>query len=63
MHLDTIVAIAKALHVLIDSFIADYTNSNGESNLKIIPNDIRGIASRQLDMLKENIAIIKKFDK
>ena len=63
INLDIIAAIAKALHVPIDSFIADYTDSNDESNLKMILDDIRGMTPRQLDMLKENIATIKKFDR
>lgn len=63
LHLDTIAAIAKALHVPVDSFIADYANSNDENNLKMILDDIRGMTPRQLDMLKENIATIKKFNK
>ena len=60
--LDTIYAISLALHISIDMLVADYDNSNDEANLKLILDDIRGLNAKQLKMLRENIATIKKFD-
>lgn len=60
--LDTIYAITTALHISIDTLIADYDNSNDEANLKLILDEIRGMNHKQLKMLRENIATIKKFN-
>lgn len=60
--LDTIVAIAKALNVSIDCLVADYSDSADESNLHSIIEEIRGMSPKQLDMLRDNIAIIKKYN-
>ena len=62
IRLDTIYAITTALHISVDTLIADYDNSNDESNLKLILDDIRGMNAKQLKMLRENIATIKKFN-
>ncbi|MBQ2841269.1 MAG: helix-turn-helix transcriptional regulator [Oscillospiraceae bacterium] len=59
--LETIAAIAKALQVSIGYLIADYDNSEDESNLKLILDDIRGMTPKQLNMLRENIETIKKY--
>lgn len=58
----TIVSIAKALNIPIDSFVADYDNSSDESNLYLILDEIRGMSPKQLEMLRENIKTIKKFE-
>lgn len=60
--LDTMYAITTALHISIDTLIADYDNSNDEANLKLILDEIRGMNHKQLKMLRENIATIKKFN-
>ena len=60
--LDTIVAIAKALNVSVDYLVADFDNSNDSSTLQVILDEIRGMSSRQLEMLQENIKTIKKFN-
>ncbi len=60
--LDTMYAIATTLHISIDTLIADYADSNDEANLKLILDDIRGMNFKQLKMLRENIATIKKFN-
>lgn len=62
-NLDTIVVIARALHVSVDMLIADFSDSTNESTLKVIMDEIRGMSPKQLEMLKDNIATIKKFDK
>lgn len=60
-NLDTIVAIARALEVSVDYLIADFDDSADESNLKIIMDDIRGMDATQLNMLRDSIAMIKKY--
>lgn len=61
--LDMIVSIARALGVSVDALIADYKDSNNESTLKLILDDIRGMSATQLEMLRENIRTIKKYAK
>lgn len=60
--LDSIVAIAKALDVSVDYLIADFEDSNNQSTLQVILDEIKGMTPKQLEMLKENIRTIKKFD-
>lgn len=61
--LETIVAIATGLGVSVDMLIADYNDSTNESTLKVILDEIRGMSSKQLEMLREQIKIIKKYEK
>lgn len=61
-HFDTMVAIARALNISIDSLVADYDDSTDESTLKLILDDIRGMDKKQLDMLRDNIQTIKKYN-
>ena len=60
--LNTIVAIARALHISVDALIADYSDSTDESNLNLIMQEIRGMTPNQLKMLKDNIETIKKYN-
>ena len=60
--LDTVVAIARALHISVDSLVADYGNGADESNLQDILNAVRGMSSGQLDMLRDEIELIKRYD-
>lgn len=60
--LDLIVAISKALNVSIDSLIADYDNSSNPSTLQVIIDDIKDMTPLQLEMLRDNIKTIKKFN-
>ena len=60
--LDTAYAIAVALHVPLDALVADDTDSNSESTLKMLSEQMRGMSAKQLKMLRENIATIKKYD-
>ena len=62
LSLDTTVAIAKALHISIDSLAADYKDSNNESTLQEILNDIRGMNPKQLELLRDNIKTLRKLD-
>jgi len=59
---DTVVAIAKALDISVDSLIANYSDSTDSSTLKLILDDIKGMSAKQLEMLQENIKIIKKYE-
>lgn len=59
---DTIVAITKVLEIPVDALIADFTDSTDASTLKLILDDIKGMNSKQLEMLQENIQTIKKFN-
>ncbi len=61
-YFSTIVAISRALQISVDSLIADYDNSFDESTLKLILDDIRGMNKKQLAMLRDNIATIKKLN-
>ena len=60
--LDTVVAIARALHISVDSLVADYGNGDDESNLQDVLNAVRGMSSGQLDMLRDEIEIIKRYE-
>ena len=60
--LDSIVAIAKALDVSIDYLVADFNNSSNPSTLQVILDDIKDMTPKQLEMLRENINTIKKFN-
>lgn len=59
---DTVVAIAKALDISIDLLAADYNDSYDENNLHAITEEIRGMSGKQLNMLRDAIKIIKKYD-
>lgn len=59
---DTVVAIAQALNISVDKLIADFEDSNNESTLQVILNDIRGMSSKQLELLQDNIHTLKKID-
>lgn len=62
LHLNTVVAIARALNIPVDSLIADPRNSNDESTIAIITDKIRGMTPKQLEMLNDLIEAIKKYD-
>ena len=59
---DTVVAIAQALNISVDKLIADYKDSNNESTLQEILNNIRGMSAKQLELLQDNIVTLKKLD-
>lgn len=58
----TIVAIAKALNISIDSLVMDFDNKPNESTIQDILNEIRGMSPKQLELLKDNINTLKKLD-
>ena len=47
----------------VDSLIADFNDSTDASNLELIMQEIRGMSAKQLEMLRDNIQIIKKYEK
>ena len=59
---DTVVAIAQSLNISVDKLIADFEDSNNESTLQEILNDIRGMSAKQLELLQDNINTLKKLD-
>lgn len=59
---DTVVAITQALKISVDKLIADFEDSNNESTLQEILNDIRGMSPKQLELLQDNINTLKKLD-
>lgn len=59
---DTVVAITQALNISVDKLIADFEDSNNESTLQEILNDIRGMSPKQLELLQDNINTLKKLD-
>lgn len=59
---DTVVAIARALNISVDKLIADFEDSNNESTLQEILNEIRGMSAKQLELLQDNINTLKKLD-
>ena len=60
--LDAIVAIAHALDVSVDYLIADSNEASNPSTLKVFLDDIKDMSPNQLEMLRENIKTIKKFN-
>lgn len=61
-HFETIIALAKILDVSVNAFVEDFAEDNVNIFLQAIKSDIAGMSKQQLDMLRENIATIKKFD-
>lgn len=60
---NTIVAIAKALDISIDSLVVELDDSTNERTLQEILNDIRGMNETQLELLRDNINTLKKLNK
>ena len=59
---NTIYSIAKTLNVSLDSLVADYDDSTGASTLKLFLDEIKGMNSKQLKILKDQIELIKKHN-
>lgn len=60
VNFNTIVAIAKALEISIDSLVADANDNSNEDIIQEILNDIRNMSKKQLELLQENINTLKK---
>ncbi len=62
-HFDMIIKLASVYHVPVDAFTTDLSASNIDSFLLLIRPDLEGMSQKQLDMLREQIALIKKYEK
>ena len=60
-HFETVIALANVLDVSVNAFVEDFTEDNVNIFLQAIKSDIVGMSKKQLNMLRENIATIKKF--
>ena len=54
--------IAKALNVPIDSFAIDFEEANSNIFLSTIKSDVENMSKKQLDMLRDSIETIKKYE-
>lgn len=61
-HFDIIIAIAKAINVPVDFLADDYENTDSMSFFNSIKSDLEKLTPKQLEMLKDNISIIKKYN-
>ena len=61
-HFTMIYKIAKALNVPIDTFAIDFEEDNSNIFLSTIKSDVENMSKKQLDMLRDSIEIIKKYE-
>jgi hypothetical protein len=61
-HFTMIYKIAKALNVPIDSFAIDFEEDNSNIFLSTIKSDVENMSKKQLDMLRDSIETIKKYE-
>ena len=61
-HFTMIYKIAKVLNVPIDTFAVDYEADNSNIFLNTIRTDIENMSKKQLDMLRDSIETIKKYE-
>ena len=61
-HFDTIIAIAKAVNIPIDFLADDYESTDSMSFFNSVKAELEELTPKQLEMLKDNIYIIKKYD-
>lgn len=61
LYLGTAVAVAEALQVPLTKLIADYDDGRDENTLQLLLEDIRRLNAKQLNALREMIAIIEKM--
>lgn len=60
---DTVISLAKILDVPIEAFAEDCMENNSNIFLQLIKSDIAGLSQKKLEMVREIIASVKKFDK
>lgn len=60
-HFDVIVSLARILCVPVDAFVRDFEFETTDAFLYVIQDDIRKMSGNQREMLKDNIAIIKRY--
>ena len=61
-HFTMIYKIAKALNVPIDTFAMDFEEDNSNIFLSTIQADVENMSKKQLDMLRDSIETIKKYE-
>jgi len=61
-HFTMIYRIAKTLNVPIDTFAVDFEEDNSNIFLITIKSDIENMSKKQLDMLRDSIKTIKKYE-
>ena len=61
-HFTMIYKIAKALNVPIDAFAIDFEEDNSNIFLSSIRADVENMSKKQLDMLRDSIETIKKYE-
>ena len=61
-HFTMIYKIAKALNVPIDTFAVDFEEDNSNIFLSTIRADVENMSKKQLDMLRDSIETIKKYE-
>ncbi len=61
-HFTMIYKIAKALSVPIDTFAVDFEEDNSNIFLSTIRADVENMSKKQLDMLRDSIETIKKYE-
>ena len=61
-HFTMIYKIAKALNVPIDAFAMDFEEDNSNIFLSTIRADVVNMSKKQLDMLRDSIETIKKYE-
>lgn len=61
-HFDTIMLIAQAIGVPIDAFAEDSDENSNVALLNMIMAEIADMSRGQLEMLKDNIDVIKKYE-
>jgi len=61
-HFNVIISIAKTLKIHIDFLAKDYENTNSMYFFNTIKSDLEEMSPKQLEMLKDTIEIIKKYN-
>lgn len=61
-HFDTVIAIAKAVNIPIDFLADDYESTDSMSFFNSVKAELEELTPKQLEMLRENISIIKKYN-
>lgn len=61
-HFDIIISLAKALDVPLDAFVEDFDHDNINVFFQLHNDDIREMSRQQLNMLKDAIEMIKKYN-
>lgn len=59
---ETVIAIAKELDVPIDAFVEDIEDNRANTFLELIKSDVEKMSDKQLDMLKNQVELIMRYD-